>query len=499
MEFAAYVRKILGFSGYLNPLLNSFRMLVRKHELVFLFTLFFIVYNINLRSIPTGDTIPASLLPFCVLEHHCVNFDGFGAYIGKIGVPYMFGQVDGHYLSQYPIVTPLIVTPFYSVIYVILKLFQCPIDMLNSSFQFIVILMEKLSASAIASLSGIFVYLATRDLTTRKIGLISASIYGFGTNTWTISSQALWQHGMVELLLAAMIYITIKNEFLESKLNYIFLGLFSGLYIFNRPSDSILVLPIILYVFLKMNQKNTMWYLTSVLISSSPFLFYNIHYFGSIFGGYSGLTYAMKLNWEVFPHFVGLLFSPNRGLFIYTPVVLFSVFGYLKIKDISNEKLKFTFYAFGLACLLEVIVYSIFSIWWAGWSYGPRFLIVLLPVLAIYFGLYLNDASKKANNYSKLLKFVFIGLLIVWSLFVQFVGAFYYPMGNWDGSPNVDENPEKLWDWNDTQIMRSFHAGPYNPLILINHHFTMFLTQFHNSVSFECVSILRRRYTGDPV
>lgn len=421
-----------------------------------------------MRSLSSGDTLPASLLPFCVLEHHCVNFDSFEAYIGTLNPPYMFGQVDGHYLSQYPIVTPLMVTPFYAITYIMLKFSQCPIDMLNPSFQFIVSLMEKLSASSIASLSGIFVYLATRDITTKKIGIISAIIYSFGTETWAISSQALWQHGMVELLLAIMIYITIKNEFHETKLNYILLGLLSGLYIFNRPSDSVLVLPVILYVFLRMNRKNIMWYFASAFISGSFFLFYNIHYFDNFFGGYSILASGMTLNREFFPHFIGLLFSPSRGLFVYTPVVLFSVLGYFKIKDLSNKKLKFTFYAFGLACILDVAIYSIFSIWWAGWCYGPRFLTGILPVLVLYLGLYLNNTSKKANNYLKLFKFGLVGLFIIWSLLVQFVGAFYYPMGCWDCNPNIDKNPQRLWDWNDTQIMRTFHAGPYNSLISIN-------------------------------
>lgn len=460
MEFSLNTKTMLEFTKNLSPLQNSFRMLVRKHELVFLFILFFLVYNINMRSITSGDTIPASLLPFCILEHHWVNFDSFEAYIRTISDPYMFSQINGHYMSRYPLVIPLIITPFYLFTYTVLNYFHCPIDMFNPVFVSIVLLMEKLSASSIASLSCIFVYLAVKNLISEKIGIVTALIYGFGTNTWTISSQALWQHGMVELLLAAMIYVIIKNEFLENKLNYIFLGFLSGLSVLNRPSDSVLVLPVLLYVFIKVSKENIMWYFALVIISGSSLLFYNIHYFGNILGGYSIISSSMQLNWEAFPHFVGLLFSPSRGLFVYTPIILFSVFGYFKIKDLPNEKLKFTFYAFGLACILEIIIYSIFSAWWAGWCYGPRYLTGILPILALYLGLYLNDISKRTHNYSKIFMFGLFGLFILWSLFVQFIGAFYYTSDNWDAHPNIDQNPQRLWDWNDTQIMRSFHAGP---------------------------------------
>jgi hypothetical protein len=64
--------------------------------------------------------------------------------------------------------------------------------------------------------------------------------------------------------------------------------------------------------------------------------------------------------------------------------------------------------------------------------------------------------------------------MLIWSVFVQAVGAFYYPNGNWDATPqNVDEHPERLWNWNDSQIGRSFHSGPIivNPLRIFNYIF----------------------------
>jgi hypothetical protein len=72
-----------------------------------------------------------------------------------------------------------------------------------------------------------------------------------------------------------------------------------------------------------------------------------------------------------------------------------------------------------------------------------------------------------------------IVILLVWSIFVQAVGAFCYPNGNWDGNPqNVDQYPERLWNWNDTQIGRSFHSGP----IIVN-AFSIFNYIFKNSIS----------------
>ena len=110
------------------------------------------------------------------------------------------------------------------------------------------LVMTHISAAFISSLAAMFVYLVCKRLTTRNIALISAGIFAFGNSTWSISSQTLYGHGLVELLLAIMLYLVIKNEERKSDLYIIALGICTGIFIFNRPSDVFLLLPIALYV-----------------------------------------------------------------------------------------------------------------------------------------------------------------------------------------------------------------------------------------------------------
>ena len=56
--------------------------------------------------------------------------------------------------------------------------------------------MEKLSASLVAALSASLLYLLLRRRAAPPIALLLTLAYAFGTTTWVISSQALWQHGM---------------------------------------------------------------------------------------------------------------------------------------------------------------------------------------------------------------------------------------------------------------------------------------------------------------
>jgi 4-amino-4-deoxy-L-arabinose transferase-like glycosyltransferase len=373
-------------------------------------------------------------------------------------------ETRGHYLSYYPIVTPILITPLYVIPYILLKLTHYPIDMFNPGFVSIVYMSEKLSASLIAAISGIFVFLFLKHLLNRKTALICAIIYAFATNTWSISSQGLWQQGLVELLLSIILYILIKNENSNSNINYIYLGGLTGLLVFNRPVDCLILLPIIYYI-AQSQRKNIISYLIAALLSGFPFALYNFYYFNNLFGGYGNLLSQFSLSSASFVGFMGLLISPSRGLFVYSPILILSLFGFLKISRISNMKFKNLLKLFVFSILIQVTVYSCFRVWWSGWSYGPRFLIGMLPILTLFLGLYLTDyvSDKTWGRRGKITTF-FIFLLVIISIFVQIVGVFYYPNGNWDGEPdNVDLHPERLWDINDSQITRSLSAGIMGP------------------------------------
>jgi hypothetical protein len=165
------------------------------------------------------------------------------------------------------------------------------------------------------------------------------------------------------------------------------------------------------------------------------------------------------LNYTIFSNFLGLLLSPSRGLLIYTPLIILSIPGYLLVRDLPQSKIKCLLLIYGPIIIIQIIFYSSFAVWWAGWSYGPRFLTGMLPILFIFIGLYLNECLSNGRSGRRIL--IIILILSIWSIFVQVVGALYYPNGWWNGIPtNINDNPERLWDWMDPQIIRTFLAGP---------------------------------------
>ncbi len=83
---------------------------IRRHEILCLFCLVYLVYNINGRTMTAGDTIPASLLPFSILENHNLYLDQFSNYYElNSDSTYFLAKTKDHFLSFYPIVTPILI------------------------------------------------------------------------------------------------------------------------------------------------------------------------------------------------------------------------------------------------------------------------------------------------------------------------------------------------------------------------------------------------------
>jgi hypothetical protein len=82
----------------------------------------------------------------------------------------------------------------------------------------------------------------------------------------------------------------------------------------------------------------------------------------------------------------GNLFSPGRGLFLFFPLSLFSTWGLIQVWKQSRR----IAFALGSIPLLALALYSAWYDWSAGISWGPRFLIPVLPYVTVlaFFGLY---------------------------------------------------------------------------------------------------------------
>jgi hypothetical protein len=315
----------------------------------------------------------------------------------------------------------------------------------------------------VAAMSGAVLFLAFRKIASAKVSLAVALIYGLASNTWAISSQALWRHGLTELSFAFLLWALFRVS--DSRRAPFWAGLALAVAAANKPMEAIMIVPF-LFFFGRRSWKSLFMFLAPLVVLGCLVLSYNLYFFGRPLGVY-GVTPAAggeggaRLGFltRLRTGFAGLLVSPSRGLLIYMPWAAFAFWGAAKVwKEKSPGWGRLLLLA--LAAILVVQV-GFGEEWFGGWCFGPRYLTDLLPFLAWFL------VPVWTSLWSRpVLRAAFVGTVAA-ALWVQVVGAFYYPSGNWDERPvNVERQPQRLWDWSDNQILRSWKAGPAEPTLL---------------------------------
>src|SRR5262249_49683029 len=151
---------------------------------------------------------PARYLPFAIWRYHTVLLDPIATLTAQgrgRTAHWMVRAPGGHVISLYPVVLPVLIAPLYLPAVGYLHLAGWTDGRLDHTAR----VMEKLSASLVAALSAALLYLLLRRRAAAPTALLLTLAYAFGTTTWVISSQALWQHGMAELLvIGALLLLT---------------------------------------------------------------------------------------------------------------------------------------------------------------------------------------------------------------------------------------------------------------------------------------------------
>jgi hypothetical protein len=377
-----------------------------------------LVYNANLRSIGAADTFGARYLPFGMWRYHTVLLDPISTLAAQgRPIPQKPDQSNaafwivrvrgGHTVSLYPIAAPVLVAPLYlpAVAYLSITGWnQLDLDRVAR-------IMEKLCASLLAALSTALLYLLLRRRAEPRLSLLLALVYAFGTTTWIISSQALWQHGMGELLVVAAMFA------LTGRCNpprAILAGILCGLIACNRPPDSLIAAALTIY---------GLWWakrLAPLMLSAAavPTLFLLIYNFG-IVGHYAG-AYGLVGNATFFQHnllygLAVLLFSPAKGLFVFSPFLLVIPFCLPQI--FADRRTRAITAAVGIAAVVLLLVYSKAD-WRQGASWGPRWLTDLLPILFWM----LPPAVSSLNRVGR----VAFALACCAGIAIEGIGAFWY-------------------------------------------------------------------------
>lgn len=415
-----------------------------------------VIYNLNGRVIASSDTRGTRFVPFALLKAGTLRLDPVLQVVQTSRRAYWVQPaLGGGHASLFPVVAPVLVTPLYVPAAVLLARRGWPGPALAAAGS----LMEKLAASCIAAAACglMFVLLRRRMSRARALGLTAA--FALGTETWVIGSQALWQHGTEELLLIVAL-LALTGRLTAARLAAG--GAACGLAIAGRPIDALLVAPFALVAPAWAGWRRSAWFFLGAAVPLGLALAYNLDTFGLPGGGYQLFVRAGRRYFEapMARGLVEMLFSPDKGLFFYTPFLLFLPI-YLRralaprvqppgngagkpfapppagrgAEPLSREAppgRPATVRRFladrerALTVLLlagigaQLLVYAR-SDWRGGSCYGPRYLSDLLPLAVWMLGPVVESLRPRPLAVFR--------VAVLFSIAVQAVGAFCYPLG----------------------------------------------------------------------
>ncbi|MFD1981325.1 hypothetical protein ACFSOZ_01205 [Mesorhizobium newzealandense] len=377
-----------------------------------------LAYNANLRSITAADSYAARYLPFSIWQNHSLTLNPILTTVAQGRKPPATPEKDGtahwilkvggdRYVSKFPIVVPVVLSPFYlpAVIY------------LNHHggdpllFDKVARIMEKLCASSLAAVSVGLLYLLLRRRTDEGWAAILSLLYAFGTTTWVISSQALWMHGLAQLLVVAtMLLLTGPG----TALRVVLAGLLCGLIAANRQPDAILAAGLGIYGLWWAGRMRPLLVLSG-MVPVALILAYNLMLVGNVAGAYALHVRPGDFNDSIVGGIAGLLVSPTRGLFVFSPFLLFvPIFCRRVVGERSQRGLAV---AVGCAMIVQVLFYAMID-WRQGISWGPRWLTDMLPMLMWMLPPVVKTLSRNGR--------VTFGLASLVAISIQTIGAFWY-------------------------------------------------------------------------
>ncbi len=307
---------------------------------------------------------------------------------------------------------------------------------------------ELFVASFYVALAAVVVFLLAREVLDVKRSLLAAFVFAFCTSAWSTASRALWPHGPSMLMLALTLYLVLKSRRRPGLVACAGLPL-AFAYVL-RPANGISVLFLSLYVFVE-HRRYFFRYLLWMLPVAVPFVVYNLAVYDAVLpAGHRALRVGLHLHLPA--ALAGHLISPARGLLVFSPVLLFSLYGAaVKYRRGGFGTLDI---ALSVIILTHWILVSSFRNWWGGHSYGPRYFSDMLPYF-VYFLLPAIEALRTLRGRRALVARAAFALSVTLSFAIHFRGANRGAVYTWNVRPaNVDNQPHRLWDWSDPQFLR---------------------------------------------
>lgn len=349
-------------------------------------------------------------------------------------IPY---KKSGKTINMYSIGVSVLEFPFYLIAHTYSLFSQHPTDGYSKPFSISI----RYAAAFYLAISMFLLILTFKQYFKIEYVYLGVISIALGTNLFYYST---YEPGMSHIynffLISLLLYLTPLFYKNPSYKNALLVGFTISLIAVIKPNNLIITLFFFLYDVRSWKElaKRVSFFLktpfTIFLLASSFFSFISLqmYYWFLISGKPILFTYGLKgekFNWDN-PHLLDVLISHQNGWLIYSPIMIFALFG---IGFAIKNKIKNVY----PALFIFLISYYVISSWWAWWfggAFGHRAFIDFYPLYLFYFIYFIQLVFEKKRKW---LIGVTLSLFILFIFYNLRMGILYSPP--WDGNE---------WTWN---------------------------------------------------
>jgi hypothetical protein len=384
-----------------------------------------LLYNVGHRYLGSGDCVPAELLPISILTGGNLDFNEFES---SPTPPYYFKWLGGRVVSNYPILPGLLNVPVYAVARI------AGVDLMARRQR-----LSLYTASLLTAFSVLFLYLALRDRygsAQRALGFSLA--FAFGTGVATNGGHALFQHGPALFFLTAALALIVA----ERPWGIALAGVCLALAVLTRPTNVFLAAPLA-FVLARRHPRRLPAFLALAAIPVGLHALYCWRYLGTPWSTGQSVP-AGNFSGDAWQGIAGLLMSPSRGLFVFSPFLLFAIPGAVAAfrRSPTGDRLLERALVVGSVAVLGL--YARWVLWWGGHSFGYRLITELaLPLIVL---IAFDWPRIRSSGLARGL----FTVALAWSVAVQYLGGWVFPS---HFNRRVDQEPWTLWNLRDSELV----------------------------------------------
>jgi hypothetical protein len=321
-------------------------------------------WNLKSSQLQCIDTVAIRLIPASLISEIDFDLDEFPQTRELLTIHH----VDGHRYSHHPVGCGVLLAPLYFALSV------TGMDIVGDDYK------RQLVASVVASLLCALTVLTVYSTYAPRScirSLFVSSLLAFGTMMLSVCNEDVWMHTFGVFFMSVCVMCLERSSGNPALLGW--MGLPAGLLFFVRPANGVLVAVLIVAVLIRNWRRLPLFGSLAAPFFLFTFVYNYIHFGNFIEGGYA---IEHQCLWTVsgFPlRLLGLLISPARGLFVYSPLLMLSAAGFAPGVDRNSW---FSRCILGALIVGHTALYASYSLWWGGRCYGPRFLIEILPAYA---------------------------------------------------------------------------------------------------------------------